>query len=144
MCRGLAWSPCADTLAIIDGSDEVRVLDEGGRLLAARSFPMGALGLACSPRGDELAVACVDQLVRLWNPKTGAERTLVGHAAHVYAVAFHPDGTRLASGSQDRTVKIWDLQAGVEVLTLPHAQSVCAVEWSRDGRRLASATRAVS
>ena len=35
-------------------------------------------------------------------------RTLEGHTASVYSVAFSPDGTRIASGSRDVTVRVWD------------------------------------
>jgi len=139
VCRGLAWRADGKAIAVVDGSDVVRVFEATrGELVASRRFPDGALELDCAPSGDAIAVACVDQVIRIWSPARGLLSTLTGHASHVLAVAFDPGGTRLASGGQDRTVKIWDASDGSELLSLPHDAQVCAVAWSPDGHRLAS------
>jgi len=67
------------------------------------------------------------------------QRTFLGHANGVTAVAFNPDGTRLASGSNDQTVKVWDIATGMEVLSLTqHTGAATSVCWSRDGNQLVS------
>ena len=70
---------------------------------------MNPYGLAFSPDGSRLAVACADNLIRLWDVASRQEvAELRGHGAYVRAVQFSPDGTRLASASGDFTVRIWD------------------------------------
>ena len=46
-------------------------------------------------------------------------KSLVGHADHVWSVAFSPDTKRLASGSSDDTIRLWDVETGEEIATLP-------------------------
>jgi WD40 repeat protein len=66
-------------------------------------------------------------------------RTLRGHTAPVWSVAFSPDGRRLASGSWDNTIKLWDVETGQEVRTLRgHTGGVWSMAFSPDGRLLAS------
>ncbi len=81
-----------------------------------------------------------DNLVRLWNPRTGEMRgMLVGHTAWVTRVALSPDGSRIASGSQDTTVRLWDVSTLSLITTLTqHTGSVTGVAFSPDGHLLAT------
>ena len=78
--------------------------------------------------------------VALWHPATGKElRTLAGHSAWVYSVAFSPDGRNLASGSYDKTIRLWDTATGKELRTfVGHSEGVSSVAFSPDGRTLAT------
>jgi len=130
-----------------------------GRLLASTSWGETALwdpttgkrrrtkdhdanGVAFSPDGHLLAVACNDKMIRLSDPTTGVRvgEPLGGHTDTVFKVAFSPDGHLLASASRDHTIRLWDPVAGTNVRSLTgHDGSVYSVAFSPDGRLLASA-----
>jgi WD40 repeat protein len=95
------------------------------------------------PATARLVSGSGDGKLKLWDTTTGGViRTIYGHGADVWAVAFSPDGGRLASASIDRTVKLWDPASGSEVLTLTgHTGGVLSVAFSPEGNLLASAAR---
>ncbi len=64
-----------------------------------------------SPLRDLLATAGGDKLVRVFDMagKATPTKTLKGHTAKVFNVAWHPYFDYiLASGSDDSTIRVWD------------------------------------
>ncbi len=106
-------------------------------------------GAAFSPDGLTVATCGADRTIHLWDPATGANRTILrpgpspapGHGAgDENSVRFSPDGLRLASGCEDGTVRIWNLADETwRALEPGHRGEVSAVNFSRDGRRLVTA-----
>ena len=55
-----------------------------------------------SPDGIILASAGDDQIIKLWNWKTGTEiKYLEGHTSLIKSICFFNDGKMLASGGDD-------------------------------------------
>ena len=104
------------------------------------SLPDWVAGVAFSPIGDRLAVACADGSARIIDPETGKEiARCQGHDDAVAAVGFHPDGKLLATGSYDHTAAIWDAVTGKRLHGLiGHRGVVMAAAFSPDQTTLAT------
>ena len=109
----------------------------------------GVGGSGLSPDGSNVAVqGRPDNLLLLYNPLTGAQRTLLGHAHRVWSVFFSPNGKTMASvGLQqvsrgdiggDETVELclWDVPTGRLLRTLGPGQVSPHVLFSPDSRSM--------
>jgi WD40 repeat protein len=88
----------------------------------------------------QLASGSKDQLVRVWDPKSGAETARLGvYNGPVTSLAALPDG-RLASGSdEENAIGLWDLSSAEAIWLEGFTGGVQALAVLRDGR-LASAS----
>ncbi|WP_432972015.1 Hsp70 family protein [Dactylosporangium sp. CA-233914] len=144
--HALAFS--RDGAVLATGDDGARIALHHGDPLprhggAALHGHQGAvLGVAFGgPRDTLLASAGADATVRLWDPATGGQHTLLaGHTEPVTAVAFNAAGTLLASAGLDTTIRLWDPATGAHLHTLDgHDGAVLALAFTPDGAVLASA-----
>jgi WD40 repeat protein len=89
-----------------------------------------------SADGQRAASCGRDQIVRVWDVKTGKElRSLRGLEGTVYGVAFSPDGSQVLSGGSDRTLRLWHVNLGTQVHCFRgHTDFVWAVAFSKDGK----------
>jgi hypothetical protein len=109
----LAISPDGVILVTASALDRsVRIWD------AASGAPRGELprtsfgvtGLAFSPDGTMLALACWDGTAELWSVTPPGERGAVRAQGRSFlAVAFSIDGRLLATGGMDGAVRLWDV-----------------------------------
>lgn len=99
-------------------------------------------GADFSPDGRYGVTASRDMTAHIFNASTGAlMRTLAGHRASVYDVAWSPDGSAIATSSSDNTIIIWDPENGEPVRTLTgHSDNVNAIDFDPAGDLLASAS----
>lgn len=140
--RGLVWAP--DGRLISCGADSsVRIWDVATPDREPFSLPdisTGAWDVALSA-ANELAVACDDRTVRIWDLASATLRNvLTGHGDWVRAVRWSPDGGLLASASYDQTIRLWDVGLGVlRALLNGHTAGVRSVAFSPNGSLLASA-----
>ncbi|SPE62970.1 Serine/threonine-protein kinase AfsK [Streptomyces netropsis] len=111
----------------------------GGRTLAALDEGTTSREALFSPDGQILAIAQLDDTVRLWNTSSRQDVvTLKGHKARIQALAFHPGGRTLASADQGGTVRLWDTATATVTTTFTSHNSIAAVAFSPDGKTLAA------
>lgn len=138
-----AFSPDGRLLAVVRGGGEVAVSDVAtGETV--RVFPGGGpmlQSLAWSPRGESLAAAADDGIVRVMPLAGGATVECRGHLARATQALFSPDGERVLSCSHDRTARIFDARTGRELATLRgHESLVYSAEFDPAGERVVTAS----
>jgi WD40 repeat protein len=95
------------------------------------------------PKADELRASSQPNALAplaIWKE----QRTLRGHLAGVWCLAFAPDGKTLATGSggylgQQGELKTWDLASGKETLSIITERSVRRIDFAPGGETLATA-----
>jgi WD40 repeat protein len=128
-------------------------LEAGKRILVQDNLAK-VDGLAFSPNGQQLALACFDKKVLLWKIESvfrdpenlAAARdpnsvSVVGeHEDVVWAVAFHPKKWGLlASAGKDKSIFLWDVtKPDVDTLVFRHQDEVQSLAFSPDGAWLLS------
>ena len=107
---------------------------EGPGLLVAFSF---------SGDGERLLSAANENIVRVWNTKTGrCTSKLEGHSAYVWSVAWAADYRRAISASRDRTVRLWDVKTKRCLKVFRgHDGEVESASWSANQRMILSVSK---
>lgn len=130
-----------------DGCLGIWQLDGSGAMQRQRVLPLsdGKLrGLALSPLGDLLAIACGDGAVRVLDTTHFNEvGTSAGHEGGSSSVHFHPKKGVLLSGGKDGHLRAWSMSEGYrEVLGLAaHRSTIYGMAFDSQGRWLVSASR---
>jgi WD40 repeat protein len=141
----LSFSPDGQTLASSSQDQKVRLWDikTGKCHLILEGHDNLISSVAFAPQHIQdclLASGSDDNTIKVWNHQ-GECKTLRGHEAWVYSVAFSPNAEILASGSRDRTVKLWDWRTGECLYTLVgHQNRVKSVSFNPSSTILASAS----
>ncbi|MFN6565584.1 MAG: AAA-like domain-containing protein [Nostoc sp. ChiSLP01] len=119
--------------------DTVKLKRRDGTLIASYKSPDGKMTAAVlSPDGQAIAIANVNNNIRIWYKGRLIPQILKGHQAEVWEVAFSPDTRLVASASGDGTVKLWTLEGKLLKTLVGHSAAVWIVAFSPDGKMVAS------
>jgi len=108
-------------LVAICGSDKIAQIyhSSTGELAAPPlQHPDWVFSASFSHDGNQLATACRDHTVRIWDLRTGNVIASMQHQDEVFGVAFSRTGRWLVSSGRDFKVRIWDAVTALP-LSLP-------------------------
>ncbi|MDZ8258892.1 AAA-like domain-containing protein [Nostoc sp. ChiQUE01b] len=126
-------------IALPGDDDTVKLKRRDGKLTASYKSPNGKMTAAVlSPDGQAIAIANVDNNIRIWYNNHLLPEILKGHQAEIWEVAFSPDSRLVASASGDSTVKLWTLEGRLLRTFRGHSAAVWIVAFSPDGKMVAS------
>jgi WD40 repeat protein len=79
--------------------------------LSSRDHMSRARVVKFSHSGSQLCCGCTDGKIRVWNVRSGEQKSIDAHwpGEDVTALAYSTDDCMLASASTDHTIKIWTL-----------------------------------
>jgi WD40 repeat protein len=138
----LAFSIDNQRIVAVSADNKLRVYDA----TAAEITPLGELAsptpvaaIAFAP-DKTIITGGTDKQIAVWaDVSPNAVRSLAGHTAPVYDVAFSPDGKLVASASGDQTIRIWDATTGAQVRAISGSVGpVYAIDFNADGTQLVS------
>lgn len=113
---------------------EIREI-ESGQTACTLTCPAGVSATAWSPDGKQLATACMDFNIYVWNLETGQRQTtLAGHVGFIMSLAFNHAGNLLASASYDGVVRLWNPDSGRQLAG--HRGGTWGIYFSPDDRYL--------
>jgi WD40 repeat protein len=113
------WLASADSAGTVTLREMAKMGSGSGRQLDLSGQGGEVLKVTFSSKGQLLASAGADRVVKLWDPKTGREvRTLTGPSETVNGVSFSNDGQWVLAGSDDGSMMIWSAASGDLAATL--------------------------
>ena len=144
----LAFAPAGDTVAAVDGTGAVRLV-ESGRARTRGPLPAlpGGARTNAVAFGPRRLLAAGSSSGELWLWDTDTRRRLAGpfgrHPGGITDVAVSPGGELVAASGQDARVSVWRLgpTPRLETTLAPGEGRAAAVQFSPDGRRLAASAQ---
>jgi WD40 repeat protein len=149
---GMEFNPDQSLLAVAGGSSgvagEVQLIrwadgplpEVNTRILATDEDVF--FDVSFRPDGHQVAVACSDGSVRMFDVASGEPTLKIdNHADWVTDICYSADGKRIATASRDTTAKVFDTETGEQIATYSGSdQGVEAVAFSADAAQVISAS----
>jgi len=114
------------TLVSIDGKTQYH-LEHGGQVT----------GVAFTADSKLIATSGINDLIWLWDVKTGEKHFSLDNSEPVNSLAISPTGTLAFAGLHDK-IKVWDIATKELVVELPQPGDIKSIAVSLDGELLAT------
>ena len=121
----VAWSPDGQRIAVAGGTDDGRHrpipiaylcgTSPGSVRTTLNGHASPVASIAFDPTGKRVVTAGWDRTARIWDAKTGQQRSVLQGFSQVSDAAFSPDGRYVATASWDNTLRIWNADSGEQV-----------------------------
>ena len=129
----VAWVTNVQSIDIRSGETPVLVR----RVEAAHSNVIRSVSL--SPDGARLVSASADEIVKIWNTRSGTLLATLAHPAPVHFAEFSPNGLLIATVCSDGVIRLWDAASGgLMGQTVAQHAPLNVVRFSPDGLTLAA------
>ena len=135
----LAFSPDNNWLVSGGGDSFARLTKRDGTIKYGIKHQDWVEGVAFGPDPSWFVTVSDDNIVRVLDTDTGAEKFKMSHANFVQKVAVSSDGQWIASTGYDHVVRIWDSVAGSQRLEFPLDANGSAISFNKDGTRIVAA-----
>lgn len=135
----LAWSSDNQWLASGGGDSFARLTKRDGTHKHEVGHQDWVEGVAFGPDPGWYATASDDNIIRVIDAATGAERFRMSHAHFAQRVIVSSDGQWIASTGYDEVVRIWDSVSGSQLLEIPLDSTGSAISFNEEATRLVAA-----
>jgi len=132
----LAWSPDNLWLASGGGDSVARITKRDGTLQHELQHQDWVEGVSFGPDPSWYATASDDNIVRVVDRASGAEKFRMAHSHFAQKVTVSADGQWIASTGYDEVVRIWDSVSGSQMLEMPLDSNGSAISFNQDGTRI--------
>lgn len=132
----LAFSPDNNWLLSGGGDSYARLTKRDGTIKYGIRHPDWVEGVAFGPDPSWFVTVSDDNIVRVLDTDTGAEKFKMSHANFVQKVTVSADGQWIASTGYDHVVRIWDSVSGSPRLEFPLDANGSAIAFNKDGTRI--------
>lgn len=120
----------------------VAIIDLARRAILARlRHPDRVRASVFHPVTNQIATACYDGKVRLWEIATGREIRAFAHVGPAMTVEFSKDGRYIVTGDDTGLARVWNVRTGNAIgKPLRHGSSIRSAGFSPEGQRIVTSS----